>query len=79
MYVTYLPTYLTTYPNLGPPSLQDLDKDEYIPEQYSQASPEEVHALSTKEGQDRKRLDKITQTKMQELGFEVENIGEVLL
>lgn len=32
-----------------------------------------------KEAQDRKRLDKITQTKMQELGFEVENVGEVLL
>lgn len=67
------PTYLTSA------SSQDLDKDEYIPEEYSQASPEEVHALSIKEAQDRKRLDKITQTKMQELGFEVENIGEVLL
>lgn len=60
-------------------SSQDLDKDEYIPEQYRQASPEEVHTLSIKEAQDRKRLDKITQTRMQELGFEVENIGEVLL
>lgn len=58
---------------------QDLDKDEYIPEQYRHASPEEVHALFIKEAQNRKRLDKITQTKMQELGFEVENVGEVLL
>lgn len=66
-------TCLTSSPS------QDLDKDEYIPEQYRQASPEEVHALFIKEAQDRKRLDKITQTKMQELGFEVENVGEVLL
>jgi len=57
----------------------DLDKDEYIPEHYRQASPEEVHTLSVEEAQDRKRFDKLTQTKMQELGFEVENIGEVLL
>lgn len=60
-------------------SSQDLDKDEYIPELYRQASPEEVHTLSVKEAQDRKRFDKLTQMKMQELGFEVENIGEVLL
>lgn len=76
----YVPWVLYPSPTcLTSASSQDLDKDEYIPEHYRQASPEEVHTLSVKEAQDRKRFDKLTQTKMQELGFEVENIGEVLL
>lgn len=76
----YVPQVLDPFPTcLTSASSQDLDKDEYVPEQYRQASPEEVHTLSVKEAQDRKRFDKLTQTKMQELGFEVENIGEVLL
>ncbi|MCJ1301236.1 SM-like, degradation of cytoplasmic mRNAs and positively regulates transcription initiation [Hypocenomyce scalaris] len=57
----------------------DLDKDDYIPEPYRKASAEEVHALSVKESQDRKRLDKVKQAKLQELGFEVEHTGEILL
>jgi len=57
----------------------DLDKDDYIPEPYRKASAEEVHALSVKEAQDRKKSDKIRHTKLQELGFDVEHNGEVLL
>ena len=58
--------------------LQDLDKDDYIPEPYQKASPEEVHALSVKEAQDRKRSEKVRQGKLQDLGFEVEHTGEIL-
>lgn len=57
---------------------QDLDKDDYIPEPYRKASPEEVHALSVKEARDRKRTDKMRQGKLQDLGFEVEHTGEIL-
>jgi hypothetical protein len=38
----------------------------------------EVEALSFKETQDRKRSEKKKQTKLQELGFEVEHAGEIL-
>lgn len=40
---------------------------------------EEVHALFVQESQDRKRGDKVKQAKLQELGFEVEHTGEILL
>lgn len=59
--------------------VQDLDKDDYIPEPYRKASAEEVHALSVKEAQERKSSDKIRQSKLQELGFEIEHNGEILI
>ncbi len=58
--------------------IQDLDKDDYVPEPYRKASSMEVEALSFKESQDRKRSEKKKQTKLQELGFEVEHAGETL-
>ncbi|KAL8749551.1 MAG: hypothetical protein Q9199_007618 [Rusavskia elegans] len=56
----------------------DLDKDDYIPEPYRKASPEEVHALTVKRAQNTKRSDKIRQAKLQALGFEAEHSGEIL-
>ncbi|KAL9122763.1 MAG: hypothetical protein Q9187_000680 [Circinaria calcarea] len=64
----------------GAPQLppQDLDKDDYIPDSFRKASPEEVHALTVRQAADRKRGDKVRQSKLQELGFEVEHTGEIL-
>ncbi|KAL8802504.1 MAG: hypothetical protein Q9223_006624 [Gallowayella weberi] len=56
----------------------DLDKDDYIPEPFRKASPEEVHALTVRKNQDNKQSDKIRQAKLQALGFEAEHSGEVL-
>lgn len=58
---------------------QDLDKDDYVPEPYRKASPEEVHQLHVQEMQVRKQSDKTRQARLQELGFEVEHNGEILL
>jgi len=58
--------------------IQDLDKDDYIPEPYKKASPEEVHSLSIQQAAERKRTEKVKQSKLGELGFEVEHTGEVL-
>ena len=60
-------------------SIKDLDKDDYIPEPYRKATAEEVHALFVQKAQDKKRSDKVKQAKLQELGFEVEHTGEILL
>lgn len=59
-------------------ALQDLDKDDYIPEPYRKASAEEVHAVVVRKNQLSKRSDKVKQMKLQELGFEAEHSGEVL-
>ncbi|KAL8856346.1 MAG: hypothetical protein Q9178_007037 [Gyalolechia marmorata] len=56
----------------------DLDKDDYIPEPYRKASPEEVHALTVRKNQTTKRSDKVRQAKLQALGFEAEHSGEIL-
>ena len=59
-------------------TLQDLDKDDFIPEPFRKASPEEVHALTVKKNQANKRGDKLRQARLQALGFEAEHSGEVL-
>ena len=59
-------------------SLQDLDKDDYIPEPYRKVSPEEVHALTVKMNIEKKETDKVRAKKLQKLGFEVEHNGEIL-
>ncbi|CAL8580456.1 hypothetical protein XPA_006179 [Xanthoria parietina] len=56
----------------------DLDKDDYIPEPYRKASPEEVHALTVERNKNTRRSDKIRQAKLQALGFEAEHSGEIL-
>ena len=60
------------------PRLQDLDKDDYIPEGYTQSTPEEVQALVKKQVVGRKQGDKVKQQKLGALGFEAEHSGEVL-
>lgn len=57
---------------------QDLDKDDYIPENYREASAEEVHHLTKEQMNTRKRSEKIRIKKLGALGFEVEHAGEVL-
>ncbi|MCJ1338617.1 SM-like, degradation of cytoplasmic mRNAs and positively regulates transcription initiation [Bachmanniomyces sp. S44760] len=56
----------------------DLDKDDYIPEPFRKASPEEIHALSVKQTAEKKRSDKVRKSKLEQLGFEVEHSGEIL-
>jgi len=58
---------------------QDLDKEDRIPEPFRQASANEVHAASVQESRARKHSDKVRQSKLQQLGFEVEHTGEILL
>lgn len=57
---------------------QDLDKDDYIPEPFEQASAEKVFQLKKQEEQDRKKSDKIRQKRLAEFGFEGENSGEII-
>ncbi|CAK1355757.1 U6 snRNA-associated Sm-like protein LSm1 [Cercospora beticola] len=56
----------------------DLDKDDYIPEPFEQASAEKVFQLKKQEEQDRKKSDKIRQKRLAEFGFEGENSGEII-
>ncbi|MCJ1350101.1 MAG: SM-like, degradation of cytoplasmic mRNAs and positively regulates transcription initiation [Icmadophila ericetorum] len=56
----------------------DLDKDDYIPEPYRKAPPEEIHSLSVAEKIERKSKDKVRQARLADLGFEAEHSGEVL-
>lgn len=58
--------------------IQDLDKDDYIPEPYRKVSPEEVHALTIKVNHEKKQTDKAREKKLQKLGFEAEHSGEIL-
>lgn len=57
----------------------DLDKDDDIPPGYQMASVETVHAIAKREAKERKGREKVKVGKLRELGFEGENVGEVLL
>ncbi|KAI9822795.1 MAG: SM-like, degradation of cytoplasmic mRNAs and positively regulates transcription initiation [Thelocarpon impressellum] len=57
----------------------DLDKDDDIPEPFERASPERVYALQKEEQARQRRRDKTRQSRLQALGFDMENSGEVLL
>jgi U6 snRNA-associated Sm-like protein LSm1 len=56
----------------------DLDKDDYVPEPFKQASPEEVHAIAKEQAAERKRKSKVKSKALGEEGFEAEGAGEVL-
>lgn len=58
--------------------LQDLDREDDIPETVTKAPFEEVFELKKKEDSERKRGDKKRQTELQALGFEPEHSGEIL-
>lgn len=60
-------------------SLQDLDKDEVIPEPYKLAPVEKVFALQKAESEERKKVEKSRQRKLANLGFEAEHAGEAIL
>ncbi|KAL2056954.1 hypothetical protein ABVK25_002693 [Lepraria finkii] len=56
----------------------DLDKDDYVPEQFRKVSAEEAHAMKVKEAKEKKHTDKAKAKNLQSLGFEVEHTGEIL-
>ncbi|KAK3173008.1 hypothetical protein OEA41_006336 [Lepraria neglecta] len=56
----------------------DLDKDDYIPEQFRKVSAEEAHAMKVKEAKEKQHTDKAKAKKLHSLGFEVEHTGEIL-
>ena len=58
--------------------LQDLDKDDYIPEPYRQVSEMRAYQLQKAEKEERKLTEKANAKKLQRLGFEVEHAGETL-
>ncbi|EZF14861.1 hypothetical protein H112_06028 [Trichophyton rubrum D6] len=58
--------------------MQDLDKDDDIPEPYRQAPASEVLKLKKQAEERRKRKDKKRSTHLQALGFEPEHSGEIL-
>ena len=57
---------------------QDLDKDDYIPEPYQEASIETVHAMQKKEREEKKAKDKAKRGRLLAMGFEAEHSGEVI-
>lgn len=59
-------------------ALQDLDKDDDIPEPYKKGSAKEVFALQKKDQEAKKRSQKSKLAKLHQVGFEGENTGEVL-
>lgn len=58
---------------------QDLDRDDYVPPPFEQASVEQVFALKKSEDAKRKKLDRSKQKKLAAFGFEGEHHGEAIL
>jgi U6 snRNA-associated Sm-like protein LSm1 len=58
---------------------QDLDKDDYVPPPFEQASVETVFALKKAEDAKRKKMDRSKQKKLAGHGFEGEHSGEAIL
>ncbi|MCJ1329393.1 SM-like, degradation of cytoplasmic mRNAs and positively regulates transcription initiation [Thelotrema lepadinum] len=56
----------------------DLDKDDYIPPPFKQASPGEVHQLNVKATAERKSKEKSRGKKLGREGFEMEHGGEII-
>jgi len=59
--------------------LQDLDKDDMVPEPYRQSTVEEVFELHKQELAERKLQEQSKTKTMAALGFEGDTAGEVLL
>ena len=57
---------------------QDLDKDDYIPEPYQEASIETVHAMQKKEREERRTKEKGKRERLLAMGFEAEHSGEII-
>jgi hypothetical protein len=58
---------------------QDLDKDDYVPPPFEQASVETVFALKKAEDAKRKKMDRSKQKQLAAFGFEGEHHGEAIL
>ncbi len=58
--------------------MQDLDKDEYVPEPYRPGAPEQVLQLHRTEADERRKRDKVRQGRLSALGFEKEHSGEII-
>ena len=60
--------------------MQDLDKDDYIPEPFTKGEVDEVYAVYKQELEVKKVKDKAKTKKLRDLGFvEGETGGDVLL
>ena len=59
-------------------ALQDLDKDDYVPEPFRKVNPEELHAMQSQQKKGMKDTDKKRAKRLADLGFEMEHSGEVL-
>jgi U6 snRNA-associated Sm-like protein LSm1 len=57
----------------------DLNKDDDPPAGYDQVSPDQVEALAKQRKSDDKTKEKSKIKKLSTLGFEGENMGEILL
>ncbi|CAF9924399.1 MAG: hypothetical protein GOMPHAMPRED_003621 [Gomphillus americanus] len=59
-------------------TIQDLDKDDYVPPPYRLAPAAEVHRLIVQQVAERKDKERRKQKKLGGHGFEVEHSGEIL-
>lgn len=59
--------------------MQDLDKDDYIPEPYEKGTPAEVFEMLTEEKEQTRRLEGRRLKRLKDMGFEVEHSGEAIL
>lgn len=59
--------------------MQDLDREDDIPEPWREGELAMVIELQKREKEASKRIDAIKFRKLKELGFDGENAGEVLL
>ena len=55
-----------------------MDKDDYVPKPFEQASVEQVFALKKAEDAKMKKADKSKQKKLAAFGFEGEHHGEAI-
>jgi len=59
--------------------VQDLDKDDYIPEPFEKGTPAEVFELVTEEKEKTRQLEDRRLKRLRDMGFEVEHSGEAIL
>lgn len=59
-------------------TMQDLDKDDYVPQPFRKVDAEELHTMQSQQKQEIKETDKKRAKRLADLGFEMEHSGEVL-
>lgn len=70
------------WPTLRPPAYhpqQDLDRDDYVPPSFQQATVDQVFELHKQEQAQKKKQEKIRHKKLAAYGFEGEHSGEAIL